>query len=193
MKILPYIINFDNRHFPIVIKASAGVFVICSPVKILVLMDGILMNVLDFLLQKFLRIDVFRLNILPDAMLVSRVTFLLMEESQQLCCIVFSQLLKDCMSSERGEILDDFTDGSVFGFDSSVKVRGHEYKSEEQHAFLFSEPFERTKHNAGVVLVREKWPPTADCCGDEVKMSGVVKGIKCHGITAARTPPIAAI
>ena len=95
------------------------------------------------------------------------------------------------MSDERGEILDDFTDGSVFGFDNSVKVRGHEYKSVEQRAFLFSEPFERTKHNASVVLIREKWPPTADCCGDEVKMSGVVKGIKCHGITAARTPPLA--
>jgi hypothetical protein len=40
------------------------------------------------------------LNILPDAMLMSRVTFLLKEESQQLFCIIFSQMLKDCMSGE---------------------------------------------------------------------------------------------
>lgn len=75
-----YIRNFNDGFSPVIIVTCTGVDVICSVrCKLPILGYWVLVNIFHFLPEEIHRVDVFGLNILPDAVFVSWVAFVLIE------------------------------------------------------------------------------------------------------------------
>ena len=97
---LSQIIHGDHRGCTSIVKSSTGIFIVCPLCyKLPIFSQGVIVNVFEFLTQKLLRIDILGLDILPDTMLMTRITALLMEEFQQVIPTVVSKLLEDSVCS----------------------------------------------------------------------------------------------
>jgi len=79
-----------------------------------------------------MRVDVLSLNILPDAVLVSRVSPLCMKELQQM----LPQLAKNSVCRKGAEILQNASNFLLFRFQNEMQVRGHDDKGKEKYPFL---------------------------------------------------------
>jgi len=78
------------------------------------------MDVFHFLIQEIDRVNIFRLNILPDAMLVAAVAALLMEKLNQILLLILSKLFQYDMRCVRAKILHDVANCTAFRFENHV-------------------------------------------------------------------------
>jgi len=83
-----------------------------------------------------MRVDVLSLDILPDAVSVSRVSPLCMKELQQMLLLLCTQLAKNSVRREGAEIFQDASNFFVFRFQNQMQVRGHDDKGKEKYPFL---------------------------------------------------------
>ena len=74
------------------------------------------MNVFHFLLQEIHRVNIFCLDILPNTVLMSFITLLLLKKIQHFVLTIYSQFLHDFVSCKRAKLLNYFPNCVAFRF-----------------------------------------------------------------------------
>lgn len=77
------------------------------------------MHRFHFLRQERMRVHIFGLDVLPDAMRVSRITPLFVEKFQRMILFVRTQLVKNSMRCEGAKFLPDRMNFLLESFDST--------------------------------------------------------------------------